>query len=217
MKQTAPFNCLCSLAHDSCLDDFQVGRGPSLAISQQNHVDSEWWELGVLAHWSFHSSSLRFLKALWQHWDISSIICSWQMRTLRLERAEWVTCPKATQPQFKSMFLLMLKTFHYAWIPSLIRRDLESRDWFSSLYLTNFIRCYSKEWFSGRISQKHLMMTVTQKNHFWDWYLLIEGWMWFFCSSSSLEFEHINWQNSALWLLLRPSSLQLHLTNENTE
>lgn len=120
---------------DSCLDDFQVGRGPSLAISQQNHVDSEWWELGMLAHWSFHSSSLRFLKASGQHWDISSVICSWQMRTLRLERAEWVTCPRPHTATVQIHVSSDAKDFPWGphWIPSLIRRDLKSRDWVSYL------------------------------------------------------------------------------------
>ena len=60
------------------------------------------------------------------------------MRTLRLERAEWVTCPRPHTAPVQIHVSSDAKDFPLCphWIPSLIRRDLESRDWFSSLYLT---------------------------------------------------------------------------------
>lgn len=157
MKKTASFNCLSSLVVTPALAIFRLAKAGLQQFLQQNHVALEWLELGVLAHWSFHFFSLGLLKALWQHWDRSSVICYWQMRTLKLQKMEWVTCPRPHIARVQIHVCSDAKDFPLCphWIPSLTGGDLESRGWKSP-----------EEWFSWRISQNHSMTTATQRSTF---------------------------------------------------
>lgn len=132
MKQTI-FDLPLQAGCGSCPDNFQVGRGLFLAISSTKPCSFAVTGVGCACTLIFPLSSLRLLKALWQHWERGSVVCYWQVRTFRLGEKEWIMCPKPHTARVQTHVYSDAKDFplYPHLTPSLIVRDLESRGWLS--------------------------------------------------------------------------------------